>query len=101
MNLDKINLTNNSILIDLSHVKSQGDEIVQSGIVLGRVQVSETPSYGIVLAFDPALADKVAVGDCIPLPTTGVLRAFDFPGKGEKTKVAVIRFDLIDGVVKA
>lgn len=100
MNLEKINLTNKSILIDLSHVKDKGDEVVQGGIVLGTVQVSETPTYGVVLAYDPSLEGKVEVGDVIPLPTTGVLRMFEFPGKTKQDKVAVIRFDLIDGVVK-
>ena len=100
MNLNKIVLTNKSILIDLNHVKEKGDEIVQGGIVLGNVQVSETPTYGTVVAYDPALEGKVEVGDVIPLPTTGVLRMFDFPGRSPKTKVAIIRYDLIDGVVK-
>lgn len=100
MNLNKIVLTNKSILIDLNHVKEKGDEIVQGGIVLGNVQVSETPTYGTVVAYDPTLEGKVEVGDVIPLPTTGVLRMFDFPGRSPKTKVAIIRYDLIDGVVK-
>lgn len=96
----QFSLTNKAILLDLNHVKSVGDEITQGGIVLGTVQVSETPTYGIVLGYDPELEGKVAVGDAIPLPTTGVLRMFDYPGKDKKTQIAIIRFDLIDGVVK-
>ncbi|MNC15757.1 hypothetical protein D3C76_102590 [compost metagenome] len=97
---NQFSLTNKAILLDLSHVKSVGDEITQGGIVLGTVQVSETPTYGTVVAYDPELEGKIAVGDVIPLPSTGVLRSFEYPGKGPKTKVAIIKFDMIDGVVK-
>ena len=96
----QFSLTNKAILLDLNHVKSVGDEITQGGIVLGTVQVSESPTYGTVVAYDPELEGKIAVGDVIPLPTTGVLRMFDYPGKDPKTKLSIIKFDLIDGVVK-
>lgn len=97
----QFSLTNKAILLDLSHVKSVGDEVIQNGFVIGKVQVSEPPTYGIVVAYDPELEGSVAVGDVVPLPTTGVLRMFDYPGKDPKTKLSIIRFDMIDGVVKA
>ena len=96
----QFSLTNKAILLDLNHVKSVGDEIVQSGIVIGKVQVSETPTYGTVVAYDPELEGKLSVGDVVPLPTTGVLRMFDYPGKDKKNQIAIIKFDLIDGVIK-
>lgn len=96
----KFNLLNKSILIDLSHVKSVGDEVVSAGgIVTGNVQVSETPTYGTVIAVADGI-ETIEVGDIIPLPTTGVLRQFEWPGKTKKDKVAIIRLDMIDGVVK-
>ncbi len=62
----QFSLTNKAILLDLNHVKSVGDEITQGGIVLGTVQVSESPTYGTVVAYDPELEGKIAVGDVIP-----------------------------------
>lgn len=97
----QFSLTNKAILIDLSHVKSVGDEVVSAGgIVTGKVEVSGTPTYGTVVAYDSALEGLVAVGDVIPLPTTGVLRMFDYPGKDPKSKLSIIKYDLIDGVVR-
>lgn len=99
MTAPKITLHNRSILLDCNHAVSIGDEVSQGGIVLGVAQTSEVPTYGKVVAVSEDIADKVLVGDIIPLPTTGVLRSFDYPGKDKKQKLAIIRYDLIDATI--
>ncbi|UOL48804.1 hypothetical protein [Pseudomonas phage Astolliot] len=98
MTAPKITLHNRSILLDCNHAVSVGDEVSKSGIVLGVAQTSEVPSYGIVLQVSPDI-ENVFPGDIIPLPTTGVLRSFDYPGKDKKNKLAIIRYDLIDATI--
>lgn len=94
-----VTLTNKTVLLDVSHVKQQGDELVQGGIVVGKVFQSEVPTYGFVVAFDPTI-DTLEVGDCVPIAQAGALRVFDWPEKSKDQKIVSMRFDLIDGVIK-
>lgn len=94
-----VTLSNKTVLLDVSHVKQQGDELVQGGIVVGKVFQSEVPTYGFVVAFDPAI-DTLQVGDCVPIAQPGSLRTFDWPEKSKDQKIVSIRFEFIDGVIK-
>jgi hypothetical protein len=94
-----VTLTNKTVLLDVSHVKQQGDELVQGGIVIGKVFQSEVPTYGFVVACDPTVDLKV--GDIIPIAQPGSLRTFDWPEKAKDQKIVSIRFEFIDGVIKA
>lgn len=94
-----VTLTNKTILLDVSHVKSQGDEITQGGIVIGKVLQSEIPTYGVVVAFDPTV--DVKVGDIVPIAQAGLLRSFDWPDKSKDQKILAMRFEYVDGVIKA
>lgn len=98
-NTPKITLTNKTVLLDVSHAKQQGDEITQGGIVIGKVLQSEVPTYGIVVAADPAIADIYPEGAVVPIPGPGVLRQFDYPGKDTTRKVLAVRADALDGSV--
>lgn len=96
----EIKLINKTILLDVSHAKQAGDELrTDSGFVIGKVEVSETPMYGVVVQADPQLAETFPVGAVVPLPSTGLLRSFEYPGKPKELKVVAIRADLLDGVV--
>lgn len=95
----KITLTNKTILLDVSHAKTQGDEITQGGIVIGRVMQSEVPTYGVVVQADPTLSETFPVGAIVPIPGPGILRQFEYPGKDPKRKVLAVRADALDGVV--
>lgn len=95
-----VSLTNKTVILDVTHVKSVGDELkTESGFVIGKVEQSEVPTYGYVLAFDPAL-DYLEVGDIVPIAQPGTLRIFDWPNKSKDQKVVSIRADYIDGVIK-
>ena len=94
-----VTLSNKTVLLDVSHVKQQGDELVQGGIVVGKVFQSEVPTYGFVVAFDPTI-DTLQVGDCVPIAQPGSLRTFDWPEKSKDQKIVSIRFEFIDGVIK-
>lgn len=94
-----VTLTNKTVLLDVSHVKAQGDEITQGGIVIGKVQQSEVPTFGFVVAFDPAIT-TLEVGDCVPIAQAGSLRVFDWPEKSKDQKIVSMRFEFIDGVIK-
>lgn len=100
--LKRTKLTNGSILIDVSHAKTVGDKMYSdSGIALGIVQVSEVPSYGVVVDYSPELVDKgVKKGQIIPIPVGGVLRVIDWPGKPKDLKLSVIRFDNVDCLIE-
>lgn len=91
-------LTNKTVLLDVTHVKAQGDELTQGGIVIGRVQQSEVPTYGYVMAFDPAI-ETLKVGDIVPIAQAGSLRVFDWPEKSKDQKVVAMRYEFIDGVI--
>jgi hypothetical protein len=93
-----VTLTNKTVLLDVSHVKQQGDELVQGGIVVGKVFQSEVPTYGYVVAFDPAI-ETLKVGDVVPIAQPGSLRVFDWPEKPKDQKIVSIRFEFIDGVI--
>lgn len=96
--LKNVTLTNKTVLLDVSHVKSQGDEITQGGIVIGKVLQSEVPTYGVVLAFDPAI-ESLKIGDIVPVAQSGSLRTFDWPEKSKDQKVVAMRFEFVDGVI--
>lgn len=92
-------LTNKTILLDVSHAKEQGDDLIEGGIVLGKVYQSEVPTYGYVVAFDPAI-ETLKVGDIVPIAHAGALRVFHWPEKSKAQKIVSLRFDMIDGVIK-
>lgn len=95
----QVTLTNKTVLLDVTHVKAQGDELTQGGIVIGRVQQSEVPTYGFVVAFDPTI-DTLEVGDCVPIAQAGLLRSFDWPEKSKDQKILAMRYEYVDGVIK-
>lgn len=98
--LKSVILSNRTILLDVSHVKSAGDELkTESGFVIGKVEVSEVPSYGYVVAFDPTL-QGMKVGDVVPIAQTGALRAFDWPNKDKSQKIVSMRFEAVDGAIE-
>lgn len=93
-----IKIFNRSVLLDVRHVAIAGQEKFMGGIVVGRHEISEVPTYGIVVAYDPTLS--VDIGDIISIPTPGVLRAVDWPGKPKDLRVVSMRMDNIDVLVK-
>lgn len=95
----EIRLTNKTVLLDVSHAKTAGDEITQGSIVIGKVLQSEVPTYGVVVLADESIADIYPVGAIVPIPGPGILRAFDYPGKDPKAKVLAVRADALDGSV--
>lgn len=97
--LKSVTLSNRTILLDVSHVKTVGDEVTQGGIVIGKVTQSEIPTYGYVVAVDPELKG-VKVGDLIPIAQAGTLRQFEWPGKPKDHKIVSMRFDMVDGVIE-
>lgn len=99
MTLPKIKLTNKTVLLDVSHVKVVGDDLYQGGILIGKVQQSEVPTYGYVIQADEAVADMYQVGMIAPIPTPGVLRIFEWPGKTKDQKIVAVRADALDGVI--
>jgi hypothetical protein len=96
--LKNVTLTNKTVLLDVSHVKAQGDEITQGGIMIGKVLQSEVPTYGYVVGFDPAI-ETLKIGDVVPIAQAGSLRVFEWPGKSKDQKVVSMRFEFIDGVI--
>jgi len=97
--LTRVTLTNKTVLLDVTHVKAQGDEITQGGIMIGRVLQSEVPTYGYVVGFDPAI-ETLQIGDLVPIAQAGSLRTFDWPDKSKDQKVVAMRFEYVDGVIK-
>lgn len=97
--LKNVTLTNNTILLDVSHVKQAGDELIQGGIVVGKVTQSEIPTYGTVVAVAPSI-ETVKPGDLIPIAQTGSLRAFEWPGKPKDQKIVAMRYEAVDGVIE-
>jgi hypothetical protein len=99
MTLPAIKLTNKTVLLDVSHVKQAGDDLYQGGILIGKVQQSEIPTYGYVVQADEAVADMYQVGMVVPIPTPGVLRVFEWPGKSKDRKIVAVRAEALDGVI--
>lgn len=98
--LKGVTLSNRTVLLDVSHVKMVGDELkTESGVVYGRVEQSEIPAYGYVVAHDQSL-DGIKVGDIVPIAQQGSLRAFEWPGKPKDQKIVAMRFEAVDGVIE-
>ena len=98
--LSNLTLINNTILLDVSHVKMQGDDLYEGGILLGKVQQSEVPTYGYVVAVSEGAIDRFSIGDIVPIATPGILRQFDWPGKPKNHRIVSVRVDAVDGCLQ-